>query len=444
MAGEMQNSRRTELDVILKGLTPKHQRQLSVSTSNALEMFPVLESFIKQRKLVLLLDYDGTLTPIVKDPAEALLSDRVRAILRELPKHFVTGVISGRSLGKIRNFVDVPGLFYAGSHGFDILAPAECAGGSRAPRAIPSSNSTLCSTVAAGVPERATPNGVVVETQRPDKGDRGHAAVDGEGQAKGLEKTETGGVDPGKGKCTALEEVRHQVAAEYLPIMAAIREELMSELSGIERAEVEDNIFSMSIHYRNCHREDVPRVKDIVMGVQARHERIRMGSGKEVFELQPDIAWDKGKAVLWLLDNLVAPMASHHPEAADAAAAAAAVALGVAKEVDDGSVVEKEPPLERPTEGREEGKEVGQEDEEEDELFTIFIGDDKTDENAFRVLNANTDTSRPNHEGFGILVSEESRETHAAYTLRNPDEVATFLEMVVKLGEERCCGSWRR
>ena len=73
-------------------------------------------------------------------------------------------------------------------------------------------------------------------------------------------------------------------------------------------------------------------------------------------------------------------MASHHPEAADAAAAAAAVALGVAKEVDDGSVVEKEPPLERPTEGREEGKEVGQEDEEEDELFTIFIGDDKTDE----------------------------------------------------------------
>ena len=65
-------------------------------------------------------------------------------------------------------------------------------------------------------------------------------------------------------------------------------------------------------------------------------------------------------------------------------------------------------------------------------------------QNAFRVLNANTDTSRPNHEGFGILVSEESRETHAAYTLRNPDEVATFLEMVVKLGEERCCGSWRR
>lgn len=81
---------------------------------------------------MLLLDYDGTLTPIVKDPSKALLSERVRAILRELPKYFVTGVISGRSLGKIRAFVDVPGLFYAGSHGFDILAPSWwCPGDSR-------------------------------------------------------------------------------------------------------------------------------------------------------------------------------------------------------------------------------------------------------------------------------------------------------------------------
>lgn len=49
--------------------------------------------------------------------------EQVRSILRELPKHFITGVISGRSLRKIRSFVGVPGLFYAGSHGFDILAP---------------------------------------------------------------------------------------------------------------------------------------------------------------------------------------------------------------------------------------------------------------------------------------------------------------------------------
>lgn len=52
---------------------------------------------------------------------------QVRAVLTELPKHFITGVVSGRSLGKIRDFVGVKGLFYAGSHGFDILAPSHSA-----------------------------------------------------------------------------------------------------------------------------------------------------------------------------------------------------------------------------------------------------------------------------------------------------------------------------
>lgn len=41
------------------------------------------------------------------------------------------------------------------------------------------------------------------------------------------------------------------------------------------------------------------------------------------------------------------------------------------------------------------------------------------------------------HDGVGILVSEESRETNAAYTLRNPDEVASFLEKIAELGRER-------
>ena len=47
------------------------------------------------------------------------------------------------------------------------------------------------------------------------------------------------------------------------------------------------------------------------------------------------------------------------------------------------------------------------------------------------------------HEGVGILVSEESRETNAAYTLRNPDEVALFLEKVVELGIEHQCSTSR-
>ena len=50
----------------------------------------------------------------------------------------------------------------------------------------------------------------------------------------------------------------------------------------VPRGQVEDNRFSISVHYRNCARIDVPKVKDVVVNVQAKHERIRMGSGKEV------------------------------------------------------------------------------------------------------------------------------------------------------------------
>lgn len=46
----MPEARRREVDVLLRGLAPKHQRQLSVSTSNALERFAVLE-VRKNRKL---------------------------------------------------------------------------------------------------------------------------------------------------------------------------------------------------------------------------------------------------------------------------------------------------------------------------------------------------------------------------------------------------------
>ncbi|CAM9487459.1 unnamed protein product, partial [Ectocarpus sp. 4 AP-2014] len=64
----MPEAERREVDAMLRGLGPKYQRQLSVSTSNALESFAILEAVVQYRKLVLLLDYDGTLTPIVKDP----------------------------------------------------------------------------------------------------------------------------------------------------------------------------------------------------------------------------------------------------------------------------------------------------------------------------------------------------------------------------------------
>jgi hypothetical protein len=53
------------------------ERCLSISSSSALLNFDVLEELLARRRLVLLLDYDGTLTPIVSNPSKALLSEEV-------------------------------------------------------------------------------------------------------------------------------------------------------------------------------------------------------------------------------------------------------------------------------------------------------------------------------------------------------------------------------
>ena len=45
-------------------------------------------------------------------------------------------------------------------------------------------------------------------------------------------------------------------------------------------------------------------VENKVDDVLQRHSGLRKGHGKKVFELQPDVDWDKGRAVLWLMEKL--------------------------------------------------------------------------------------------------------------------------------------------
>lgn len=70
-----------------------------------------------------LLDYDGTLTPIVDDPAAAELEPATRDALRRLADRCPVGVLSGRDLEDVRSRVGMEGLYYAGSHGFDVRGP---------------------------------------------------------------------------------------------------------------------------------------------------------------------------------------------------------------------------------------------------------------------------------------------------------------------------------
>jgi trehalose 6-phosphate phosphatase len=76
-----------------------------------------------ERKLAVFLDYDGTLTPIVDDPDDALLSDEMRAAIEELAATTLVAIVSGRDLEDVREKVGIDTLAYAGSHGFDIRHP---------------------------------------------------------------------------------------------------------------------------------------------------------------------------------------------------------------------------------------------------------------------------------------------------------------------------------
>jgi alpha,alpha-trehalase len=231
-------------------------------------------------RLAVFLDYDGTLTRIVSHPENAGLSDSMRETLRELVARAPVSILSGRDLADVRRRVNIDGIVYAGSHGFDIAGP------------------------------------------------------------RGL---------------------RRELGAEFLPELDLAEKELREGLDDISGARVERKRFSIAAHYRNVMEDDAFRVALAVDAVAARHRELRRIDGKKVYELLPDIDWNKGKAVLWLLETL---------------------------------------------------------DLVRGKVLPIFIGDDRTDEDAFRALE---------RQGIGILVSEQSQPSAASYWLKDPVEVERFL-----------------
>src|SRR5207249_12231356 len=74
-------------------------------------------------ELAVFLDYDGTLTPIISQPDQAVLMDSTRAILRTLAAKMPVAILSGRELKDIRKRVHFGRSVYVGSHGFDIAGP---------------------------------------------------------------------------------------------------------------------------------------------------------------------------------------------------------------------------------------------------------------------------------------------------------------------------------
>lgn len=82
------------------------------------------------------------------------------------------------------------------------------------------------------------------------------------------------------------------------------QEQLEQRLSSIAGWAPERKAFALAVHYRQVASPEHERLAAIVNEVVAEHPKLRLGRGKMVFELQPNVAWDKGRAVLWLLEAL--------------------------------------------------------------------------------------------------------------------------------------------
>ncbi|MDP2167565.1 MAG: trehalose-phosphatase [Thermodesulfovibrionales bacterium] len=74
------------------------------------------------RKLMLFLDFDGTLSPIVKNPEEAVIKDKVKGWLKRLSedKNNKIAIVTGRSLKDIIKKVGLKDVIYASNHGMEV------------------------------------------------------------------------------------------------------------------------------------------------------------------------------------------------------------------------------------------------------------------------------------------------------------------------------------
>lgn len=245
--------------------------------------------------ILLLADYDGTLTPIVERPELARLSGSVREELGILSakSRVSVGVISGRSLSDTRSLVGLEGIYYAGNHGLEIEGP--------------------------GI---------------------SYINLDGE----------------------KAQNVIRELAGK-----------LAGELEGISGVIVQDKGLSLSVHYRLVKESKEPVVAEVVKkvaGPLAAEGKIKLFTGKKVWEMRPPIDWDKGKAV-----------------------------NKIQREISRFLKVDK--------------------------VLTVFLGDDFTDDDAFGVVY------RP--EGWSVYVGGKNEAFRAEYYLDSTEQVEELLSRLDKL-----------
>ena len=74
------------------------------------------------RGIILFLDFDGTLSPIVDDPMGAAIPDKIYTWLKKLSRKrgIKIGIVTGRSMQDIRKRVGLKNIIYAANHGMEV------------------------------------------------------------------------------------------------------------------------------------------------------------------------------------------------------------------------------------------------------------------------------------------------------------------------------------
>ncbi|KAJ7959301.1 Trehalose 6-phosphate phosphatase [Quillaja saponaria] len=237
----------------LRALSRRHYRTNKNMSTNydswlvkhpsALGSFDRIIKAAKGKRIIIFLDYDGTLSPIVDDPNCAFMSDEMRAAVCEVARFFPTAIISGRSRDKVKEFVKLSNVYYAGSHGMDIMVPA-----------------------------------MPVKT------------CDGNLRNIVLNKKKN--------------EIIFQPAKKFLPAIREIFASLKDKTKEIQGARLEDNGFCISVHFRHVREEDYSLLEEKVKSVLENHSEFCLTGGRKVMEIRPSIEWNKGHAVEYFLDIL--------------------------------------------------------------------------------------------------------------------------------------------
>ncbi|MBB5157560.1 trehalose-phosphatase [Saccharopolyspora phatthalungensis] len=199
------------------------ERRLS-EVPDGLEHWDEIADRLRGHRPVLLLDFDGTLAPIRNDPAKVTMPVRTREVLQRLARHCPVAIISGRDLHDVRRRVRLDGLWYAGSHGFELAGPGD-------------------------------------------------------------------------------ESIAQDAAESALPDLDEAERLLTIELDPIAGVLVDRKRFALAVHYRNVRPDDVDHVIWTVRRIGDWLPALRIAHGRRVVELLPNIDWNKGRALRWLLDK---------------------------------------------------------------------------------------------------------------------------------------------